>query len=375
MARKRSHGEGSVYLYRGRWRAELRLNYRRLVRDFGTKKAALDWLAEVRVQAGRGLLPEPSKLTLASYLEHWLQAAGPSLRPGSVATYRQAAEYIIPVLGQARLQALKPAEIQGLYGRLLDRGLSPATVRICHTLLHRALSQAVDWGLLAQNPADRAKPPRAVRKEFRVLQAWELARLLEAAAVQCPEFYPMVATLALTGMRLAEATGLRWSDVDLEAGVIRVSRALRRVGARWVETEPKSAAGRRQIPIPAPLVELLKRHRRTVAELRLKAGSAWETAFGDLVFPTAAGRPREPSNVRKALARACHRAGLPRLRVHDLRHSHATLLLSWGVHPRVVQERLGHSTVTLTLQTYSHVLPDLQREAAERLGEILAGSL
>ncbi len=376
MGRKRGHGEGSVYRYRGRWRAEIRIGPHRHVKDFPTRREATAWLAEVRVRAERGLLPEPCRLTLAGYLEHWLGAAAPGLRPASVETYRYLIEtHVAPdPVGQARLQKLRPADIQGFYGRLLERGLSPATVRLIRGVLHKALSQAVDWGLLAVNPADRTRAPRVPRKEFRALSPDEARRLLEAARTVCPAYYPLLATLLATGMRIGEAVGLRWEDVDPEAGVIRVVRTLKYVGGRWVEGEPKSAAGKRQIPVPAELAGLLKEQRRAVLEARLKAGGAWCQEFGELVFPTARGRPVRPADVWKGLRRACKAAGLPLIRVHDLRHTHATMLLLAGEHPRVVQERLGHSQISMTLEIYSHVLPDLQAQAARKVGELLRGA-
>jgi integrase len=374
MGKKRGHGEGTVYQYRGRWRAELTVGYRRHVREFDTRREALSWLAEVRLKADRGLLPEPSRVTVAEYLRHWLEAEGPSWRPATARTYQTLLEkHVIPALGGARLQALKPPDIQALYARLLKGGLSPTTVRLVHAALHRALSQAAAWGLIAFNPAERVKAPRPARREFRVLSPEEVRRLLEAVKAGAPDCYPMIATLVLTGMRLSEAVGLRWQDVDLEAGVIRVVRTLRWVGGRWVEGEPKTAAGRRQIPIPAELVSLLKEHRVAQLEARLRAGAGWSTEFGELVFPTRTGRPVLPGNLRVALARLCRAAGLEPIRVHDLRHTHATLLLAEGVNPRVVQERLGHSTVTMTLGLYSHVLPNLQREAAEKAGRAVFG--
>jgi integrase len=154
MAKRRGHGSGSVYRYRGGFRAEFRAGRSRLVRDFDTRREAESWLAELRVLSDRGALPEPSRVTVGQFLGRWLEAVAPSLKPGAAATYRQTvADYIIPHLGGLRLQALKAPDIQGLYGRLLERGLSPTTVRLVHAVLHKALSQAVDWGLLAVNPA------------------------------------------------------------------------------------------------------------------------------------------------------------------------------------------------------------------------------
>ena len=373
MGSRRGRGEGSVFRYRGRWRAAIRLEYRRLTRDFDTKREALAWLAEVRLKADRGLLPEPSRVTVGEYLAFWLEnGAKPSVRPPTFRQYEQyVRNHLIPVLGNVKLQALKPADIQALYARRLGAGLSRRTVQLIHAVLHRALSQAVAWGLIAFNPADRVKAPRPARKEFKVLTPKEARRFLESAREW--DYYPLFVLALTTGMRMGELLGLKWEDVDLEAGAVRVRRVLYRVKGRWVEGEPKSAAGRRQVPIPAGVAAALKEHRKKVVELKLKAGPEWSAEFGELVFPTPTGRPHHPRNVQRALKAVLKAAGLPDIRFHDLRHTHATLLLAEGVNPRVVQERLGHSQVSLTLGTYSHVLPDLQREAAERVGRALLG--
>jgi integrase len=375
MSRRRGRGEGSVYRYRGRWRAAIQVNYRRLVKDFETRREALTWLAGVRLQADRGLLPEPSRLTVGEYLDFWLEnGARPAVRPATLVLYEsKLRKHVVPVLGQIRLQALKPADIQALYARKLGEGLSRRSVELIHVVMRRALSQAVRRGLLGDNPADRVDRPRSDRPAPRVLSPQEAARVLQAAREIGGTVYALVATFLAAGLRLGEALGLRWEDVDLEAGELRVVRTLQRLQGRWVEGEPKTARGRRRVPIPKELAAVLKEQRRHVAELKLRAGAAWCREFGDLVFPTPSGRPWDQRNLQRALDRVLARAGLGHLRVHDLRHTHATLLLVAGVNPRVVQERLGHAQITLTLETYSHVLPELQREAAERVGRVLFG--
>ncbi|MER3399046.1 MAG: site-specific integrase [Chloroflexota bacterium] len=371
--RRRGKGEGSIYQPRGRtdWRAEIRVGAKRLVRYFKTQREAQLWLAQVRVEAARGLLPEPSKVTLGEYLTFWLEnGAKPTVRPPTLRQYEYAVRvHLNPDLGGRRLQELKPADIQTLYSQKLATGLSRRSVQIIHAVLHRALKQAVEWGLLAQNPADRVKAPRPGRREFRVLTPEEAARFLEAA--RASEYFALFATALGTGLRLAELLGLRWSDIDFEAGTIQVRRTLCWVRGSWVEGEPKTAAGRRKVVLPPELLGILKEHKRAQAEAKLKAGPGWSSEYGDLVFSTRAGQPIPGQSLRRGLKQVLKRAGLPAIRFHDLRHTHATLLLVGGVNPRVVQERLGHTQVGITLGTYSHVLPDLQREAARQVGQAL----
>jgi integrase len=372
MGKKRGHGEGHIYQVGRRFRAEITVGGVRHRAYFDTRREAVNWLAEIRLKAERGLLPEPSKVTVAEYLAFWLEnAVRPSVRPP---TFRQREQYvrnhISPVLGAVRLQALKPADIQALYADRLRAGLSRRSVQIIHAILRRALKQAVDWGLIGHNPADRVRPPRPEPREMRVLSPEEARRFLEAA--RNFDYYVLFVLALATGLRLGELNGLRWQDVDLEAGVLYVRRTLYRLRGKWVEGEPKSAAGKRKVVLPALAVEALREHRVAQLEARLRAGPAWEDS--GLVFTTAAGRPIHPGDIRRALKAVLSRAGLGPLRFHDLRHSHATMLLVAGENPRVVQERLGHSQISLTLQTYSHVLPDLQRQAAEKIDRLLGNS-
>ncbi|HEY8477997.1 MAG TPA: site-specific integrase [Chloroflexota bacterium] len=226
------------------------------------------------------------------------------------------------------------------------------------------------WGLLGRNPCDAVNPPKVTKPELRVLTPEEARRFLAAVAGHRLE---ALFTLALTtGMRQGELLGLKWQDVDLEMGVVRVRRALqrlRRVG--FVEVEPKSATSRRAARLVPLAVTALRRHRARQLEERLQAGTAWEDR--DLVFCTEHGRPLTHTTVLRAFWRLLDEAQLPRIRFHDLRHSTATLLLAQGTHPKIVQELLGHSSISLTLDTYSHVLPHLQLEATARLQQLLEG--
>jgi integrase len=227
------------------------------------------------------------------------------------------------------------------------------------------------WALLATNLPERVKSSRAAPRPEAVgaLSPKEARRFQEA--VREYDYHPLFVLALTTGMRLGELFGLRWEDIDLEAGAVHVRRGLYRIRGAWVEGEPKSAAGKRKITLPALAVAVLKEHRLAQLEARLKAGPNWED--NGLVFATATGRPIHPRNVTRTLTAILGRAGLPRIRFHDLRHSHATILLAAGENPRVVQERLGHAQISLTLQTYSHVLPDLQRQAAEKIDRMLGG--
>ncbi len=300
------------------------------------------------------------------------------MAPSTLERYRSIVHrHLLPALGGLRLRELRPAHVQAAYGRALavggraDRragGLSPRTVLHHHRLLREALSHAVQWQLLAVNPADAVKPPRPERHEMRVLNAEQAGRLLEAAADG--PLYPLVYMALATGARLGELLALRWQDVDLDGGVLQITRSARRLsGLGVVFQDTKTHRSRRPVALSPETVATLRDHRRVQAQERLALGPAYRDQ--GLVFAAATGRSLDESNVRRAFLPITKRAGVAPLRFHDLRHTAATLMLRAGVHPKVVSERLGHATVGLTLDVYSHVLPDMQRAAAAVMDRVL----
>jgi integrase len=243
-------------------------------------------------------------------------------------------------------------------------------VRHLHAVLRRALGDAVRWGVLARNPAAVVAPPRAVRHEIRALTTDEARALL--AACEGERLGALYVLALTTGMRRGELLALRWRDVDLVEGVLAVRSTLYRAEGRLVLAEPKTARARRLIHLAPEAVGALRRHREAQLEDRLRLGPAWDDQ--DLVFANELGRPVEAHNmIRRSFHPLLERAGLPRIRFHDLRHSTATLLLSSGVHPKVVSEILGHATIGITLDTYSHVLPAMHREAVGAMSLLLSG--
>jgi integrase len=251
----------------------------------------------------------------------------------------------------------------------LAAGLSPQAVTNLHRVLHRALEHAVRWNLVSRNICDRVDPPRVARHEIQPLHVEQARAFL--AAVQGDPLEALYVLALTTGMRQGEPLGLKWSDVDLEAATLQVRRSLQRVrGQQFVEVEPKSARSRRGIDLSLLAVSALSRHRARQLEARTAAGQGW--ADLDLVFCNGVGRPLEAGNMkRRSFWPILERAGLPRIRFHDLRQSAASLLLALGEHPKIVQELLGHSQIGLTMDTYSHLAPRLQRAAIDRLDTLL----
>lgn len=336
----------------------------------GTKKDAQKYLNNALREVDSGTFVEPTSLTINSYLDRWLEAAArPRVSRRTADGYEALLKrYVREPLGHRRLDKLQPLDIQKVYGDMLTRGLSARIVRHTHSALHNALRQAVKWGLLSRNPSDLVELPKVPHKEQRVLSPDEAANFLEAAEVM---LHGLIFEFALmTGMRPEEYLALQWSDVDFERGTAQVRRALVRHKKSWSFEEPKTARSRRTVFLPAPLLQKLISHKRKQAETRLKLGAAWHTF--DLVFCSEEGTPLSIPNITYRYFRPIlTKAKLPRIRLYDLRHTCATLLLIAEENPKVVSERLGHSTIVLTLDTYSHVLPTMQQGATARLEKLL----
>ena len=323
-------------------------------------------------QCGPDVL-EHATTTLGDYLDRWLRDAAKSrVSERTHEDYTHLLKrHIRPALGKKTLAALKPLDIQSIYTAMRESGLSSRTVRYVHAVLHCALKQALKWGLLARNPAAMVDLPKQTRREMRVLTSEQARELLVAAR---SERHGLVIAFALaSGMRPEEYLALRWPDLVLNpaapsATVQRVIRFTRKTG--WSFGEPKTRRSRRTVPLPASLVEWLKHHKRAQAEERLKAGADWNDH--DLVFCALNGSPLSLRNFeRRHFTPLLKRLEIPRITVYGLRHSCASLMLATNEHPKVVSERLGHSSTVLTMDTYSHVLPGVQEAATDRLDSLL----
>ena len=352
---------------------------RRVFTVGGTKKDAQHALTAALRERDLGNDTDAGTLTVAEYLRHWLRdGAAQRVAPSTLERYRQIVEqHLVPALGGHRLRELRPQHIDAAYAgfrRRDGRGseLSPKTVFEHHAVLRAALNRAVKKGLLARNPVQRVDAPRPGRREMRVLTAEEAQRLLAAAAGT--RYHAILYMALATGARTGELLALRWQDVDLERGTMQITRTARFFKAEGiVYGQPKTARSRRRVALSPDQVAVLRECRRRQLEDRLRAGPAYQDS--DLVFGDGVGRPIYDSSVRRAFYGFAAAAGLEHLRLHDLRHTAATLMLLAAVNPKVVSERLGHATVSITLDLYSHVLPDMQREAAAVLDELLSAGV
>jgi integrase len=370
---RRGHNEGSIYQRaNGRWVAALSLNGGHRKSWTGkSRRQVQERLNEALHAQQHGALVSGSNPTVSQYLNRWMEdMIQPSVRPRTYEVYALNCRRLTPHLGHLRLATLGPAHVQACYSALLAGGLSRRSVEQTHAVLHRALRQAVQWDLVGRNATDAVSVPRPARREMRTLDAEQVQHLFETSRDgPGARWHALWVLLATTGLRLGEATGLMWSDIDFGAGTLTVKRALQRQrGAGLVLVEPKTQRSRRTVHLARGTMETLREHHRLQMEAKLAAGSRWQDRH--LTFCTVWGGPLDPGHINQQFHKALTRAGLPALRPHDLRHTAATLLLQRGVHPKVVQELLGHSTITLTLDTYSHVAPALHAEVASHMNAL-----
>ncbi len=371
----RGHGEGSVYKRKdGRWVASITLEHRKRKYFYGdTRREVQEKLKIALHEQQQGTLATGPQQLFRAYIEQWLEEVyKPSVKLLSYQQYRSAVKnHLIPGLGHLPIQKITAAKIQAFYAEKLNNGLAPRTITFIHAVLHSALENAVKWGLVSRNVAKLVSLPRTQRYEAKTLTAEEAKKLIETAQESRIEVLLVVAVT--TGMRRGELLALHWDDVDFEQGVVYVHRTVNRVtGHGFKETEPKTKSSRRRIVLPDIAVEALKEHRLHQDQIRVKAGEKWYEQ--GIIFCNRHGRFLNPERVVALFHRLLADAGLPDMRFHDLRHSAATILLVAGVHPKVVQERMGHSSIAMTMDIYSHVLPSMQQEVADKIDDMFSHS-
>lgn len=371
MPRRRANNEGTVSRHARGWvAAYFDGEGRRRYLYAKTRAAAGERLVKALEERRVGRPPDDARLTVAKLLTEWLEEKRGGVRPSTYACYEpQVRLHLIPSLGKNLVAKLQGEQLTRYYAKQMESGLSPRTVLLHHRILHMALDEAMRRGKLARNVAGPpfARPPRQLRPPVQVLTAPDANRLLEQ--VRGNRLEALFVTALATGLRRGELCALRWEDLDLDEGLLRVQHTLTHDGNQWIRTEPKTASSRRVVRLPSVATEALKKHRVRQAEERLKAGVDWLS--GGYVFATEVGAPLDGQNLLRRFRTHLKRAGLPAITFHTLRHCTASFLLAQGVHPKVVAEMLGHSEVGTTLNTYSHLLPHLQEEAATKLDSVL----
>ncbi|MBO8136757.1 MAG: tyrosine-type recombinase/integrase [Desulfotomaculum sp.] len=346
----------------------------------GTKKDAERKLREILTQIDQNTYVDSGKLTVEEFLLRWLRDyAKVNLAQSTVDGYEIIIKkHLIPALGKYQLDKLQPLHIQEYYARALANGradgkggLSPRTVLHHHRLLHRAFETALKWQLVSRNVCDAVEPPKVDQYESNVYDEEHIGKLIDLL-YGTRLYIPVIITLA-TGLRRAEILALRWKDFNAQKKTITINQTLLKTSAGLQFKPPKTKKSRRTITLPEPIVEELKKHKKDQKKIKLRLGEAYED--NDLICCQEDGTPWHPGTFSSAFHDILEKHNLPHIRFHDLRHTHASILLKQGVHPKIVSERLGHSQIGITLDTYSHIMPGLQEEVANKLGQQLFNRL
>jgi integrase len=381
MAKKRGNGEGSISKRKdGRWQGAVTIGRKpdgslnRKTFYGKTKKEVTEKLLKAQHDLMQGTYTDSGNLKVADWMNTWLvQYKKGEIKPKTYDDYEYLIEqHIIPEIGAILLKNLKTNDLQSLYNRKSESGLSPRTVRYIHSVLHNALNQAVRGEIITRNVSDATSLPRREKKEMRVLSLEEQEKLIHV--LQNDEHgFPFLFALA-TGLRKGELLGLRWKDVNFDENLINVRRNLSYIKNRdpegttkykLITQEPKTERGQRSIPMPESIVVMLGYHQQQ--QKKNKELYAEKYIDNDLVFPSQLGTAMDPSNFSKRFYALVKKSGIEMANVHATRHSYATRLLEANVHPKIVQDLLGHSSISITLNTYSHVMPELKQEASEKL--------
>ncbi|MEW1680539.1 tyrosine-type recombinase/integrase [Streptomyces sp. NPDC093594] len=408
MAKRRANGEGTItkrkdgryhaaaYVYRPDGTRTRKFVYGK------TRDEVADKLTEMQEMTRQGIPAASSTMSFGDYLTYWLAAIAPErLKPATLNSYEGLTRlYIRPALGKKRLNRLSPADVRRFLadfkaaclcclrgadkerpegkrtccavGRCCGRRPSARTVQYVHAVLRSALQQAIREELIVRNVARIVETPTVESKEVRPLDAGEVRLLLKVARPH--RLYPLWLLLISTGLRRGEVLGLTWSDIDLTAGTLRVRRNVQRIRRELIFGTPKTMRSVRTVSLPQRCVRALTEHRERQNRERKIAGGKWQPAPGQptgLVFTTSTGRVTDPRSLNRMLTILCRDAKVRRVRVHDLRHTCASLLLAQGVDARTIMETLGHSTITMTLDTYAHVMGTTLRAAADRMDDAL----
>lgn len=378
-AKHRGHNDGSVFQRKdGRWCAAVTyLDEFEAVRrkrwyfsGDDAEKRARDRLKVALADLVKGLPVAPEQETVERFLDRWFVDVSPSLEPKTVRSYEQAIRlYLVPAIGAIKLSRLTPQDVQRrLINAMTARGLSARTVEIARAVLRKALNDAMSWGRVSRNAAALARPPKRTHTEKRYLAPAEARAFLTAIAGHRHEAI-FTAALAL-GLRQGEVLALRWADVDFDAGTVEVVNQLQRVNGVLTLKRLKSRTSHRTLPLPVIVADALKVRRKDQIAERLALGPYWQNP-NDLIFTTEVGTPHDARNIMRDFAGLREKAGVPWLTFHGLRHGFGSLLAARGIHPRIAMELMGHSEFRLTMEIYSHVAPELAKEAAMQIDQAL----
>lgn len=376
---RRARGEGSLHRRNdGRWAGSFITEEGKRINVYGkSQQEALEKLRKAQYDYKQGVLVTGPRQTLAQYLEHWLEEVHkPAIKLTTYAKYRRLLDnHILPEIGHIQLRKLSPEHLERLYAKKTREGLSASIVRHIHVIIHKALEQAVRKRYVGQNVSDLVGGlPRIKRREATTLTKEQVLQLI--ASAKGTQLETVVTVAITTGMRHGEIIGLQWQDIDFDGHCLHVRRTITRLSGvkgrfqgRFEETSPKTERGKRTIMLADIALQSLKEHQARQQKARFQAGEKWREL--GLVFSNTSGGYMNPDVLLAQFHRLLEKAGLPRMRLHDLRHSAATILLGRGTHPKLVQELLGHSSIDITMDIYSHVLPSMQQDLVEKWEDFL----
>lgn len=368
----RGHGEGTIYQRKdGRWTAGITLENDQRKYFYGkTRKEVADKLHQALHEQKQGMLATGPQQTVEQFMTYWLENIHkPTIELRSYVTYRGLLKnHIFPVLSKTRMQQVTPEKLEKFYILLQEKGLKARTIKSIGDLLHASFDYAVRRNIIPRNVCDLVTKPRVEKYEIQPLDEEQVKRLVEAVRGDLL-FEGLITTTVTLGLRRGEALGLKWGDIDFEKKMLFIRRSVGRVSTYGIiEKEPKTQSGLRTIVLPDFLIEVLQQHQQRQQEHQTKIGPAWKNS--GYVFCNTRGGFYEDSSLAKRYKQLLKREDLPEIRFHDLRHSAATILISMGVNPKVVQELLGHASIVTTLNIYAHVLPAMQQEAAQKLNNL-----
>ena len=367
---KRGNNEGSVQqLPSGSWRAQLSVNGFRLGHTEKTRAKVNDWLRKTQSEIEGGLNCDYAQFTYEDFLDSWLTSIKPSLRSGTWYQYEMTCRrHILPYLGKYKLINLKPEHIQNLINKKLQSGTGVRTIEVIHTIIHNSLNHAIKIGAITRNPTNATTVPRQKTHEMKIFNEIEVNTFLNHT--QGTRYESLYHLAIATGLRQSELLGLKWSDLDWEKKSLNVQRQLKRKHKQGDYFEsPKTRNGRRSITLGTKTIQKLREQLKRQIEERDRAGNHWQE--NDLIFPSTIGTPMGQNNLFRSFKVLLRTSGLPEIRFHDLRHTAASLMLMNGVSPIIVAKRLGHSKISMTLDVYGHLIPEMQNKAAELIDELI----
>lgn len=368
---KRSNQEGSIHKRKnGRWRAQVTIHGKRFSFSAATQSDCRTWVRKMMSKVDSGYSYDMMQISLQEHINDWLQTAKSTIRPTTFDQYSQVnRDYINPHLGNLKLHEIRPDHVQHLYAEHVQKGHSARLVRMMHCVLHRALNEAVHLGFLERNPASLVKPPRLKHKEMKFYNEKQVQAFLIAAQAAQDRYMALWKLAVTTGMRRGELLGLKWIDLDWKSGNLGVHRQLKTTkGGGFHFEQPKTRAGLRTILLGLDTTHMLREHLDNQHQERQDVGDRWEE--NDLIFPSSVGTPTRPNKIYVRFKKIARLAGLPEIRFHDLRHTAASLMLNHGIPLIVVSRRLGHAQPSITLNVYAHMIPTMQKEAAELMDKL-----